>query len=340
MGTNEGRLGITQKVKVWGAAFAIGLSLIAGTSASAEPNEHKSKKPAFEFGLIPDIQYCDCDASGTRFYRDSVSKLKDAAAILNQHKLSFTVQTGDIIDRNLESFDTILPIYNQVEGPKYHVLGNHDFPVTTDKVVDILDMPNQYYDFAKKGWRFIVLDTNDLSLYANAPGSAKYQQAEEMYNQLKTSGTKNAQVWNGGVGSDQMNWLHNVLQKSANKEEKVVVIGHMPIYPANEHNAWNDAALMKELESAGNVVAYFNGHNHAGNYAEKNGIKYVNFQGMVETADSTAFSVIRAYKDRLEIDGYGREPDRVLKVNPMEERDGKHEVTQSQDKNHGQRDND
>lgn len=333
MRTNQGRPGIVQKFKIWGTTFAIGLSLVAATPASAE-NEHKSKKPAFEFGLIADVQYCDCDAPGTRFYRNSVSKLKDAAAVLNQHKLTFTVQTGDIIDRNLESFDTIIPIYNQIEGPKYHVLGNHDFPVTTDKVVDILDMPNQYYDFAKKGWRFIVLDTNDLSMYANEPGSTKYRQAEEMYNQLKASGAKNAQAWNGGVGSDQMNWLHNVLEEAADKNEKVVVIGHMPIYPANEHNAWNDAALVKELESAGNVVAYFNGHNHEGNYAEKNGIKYVNFQGMVETPDSTAFSVIRAYKDRLEIDGFGREPERVLKVNPMEGRDGKHEDDREKEVNH------
>ena len=73
-----------------------------------------------------------------------------------------------------------------IEGPKYHVLGNHDFPVTTDQVVDILGMPNQYYDFKYKNWRFVVLDTNDLSLYANPVGSEKYQQAQAMYNSLKS----------------------------------------------------------------------------------------------------------------------------------------------------------
>jgi manganese-dependent ADP-ribose/CDP-alcohol diphosphatase len=69
------------------------------------------------------------------------------------------------------------------------------------------------------------------------------------------------------------------------------------------------------MESAGNVIAYFNGHNHEGNFAVKNGISYVDFQGMVETADTNAYSLIRVYKDRLEIDGYGREPDRVIKIN-------------------------
>ena len=64
----------------------------------------------------------------------------------------------------LSSFDDILPIYNTIEGPKYHILGNHDFPLTTDYIVDILDMPNQYYDFKQKNFRFIVLDTMEAFL--------------------------------------------------------------------------------------------------------------------------------------------------------------------------------
>ncbi|MCP3764208.1 metallophosphoesterase [Domibacillus sp. A3M-37] len=314
---------MAQKFMYTSASVALGLSLFASTSVSAERNENErtDKKPSFEFGLITDIQYCDCDTAGVRYYRNSISKLQEATAELNRHDLKFTVQMGDMIDRNLDSFHTILPYFNKIEGRKYNVLGNHDFAVPTDQVVDILGMKNQYYDFTEKGWRFVVLDTNDLSLYANEPGSAKYQQAEKMYNQLKASGAENAQTWNGGAGSEQMIWLHNVLKKSVKKNEKVVVIGHHPVYPANEHNAWNDAEIMRELESAGNVAAYFNGHNHAGNYSEKNGIKYVNFRGMLDTPDTNAYSVIKAFKDRLEIDGFGREPDRTIKVNTIHEHD-------------------
>ncbi|MFC2947641.1 hypothetical protein [Virgibacillus sediminis] len=68
------------------------------------------------------------------------------------------------------------------------------------------------------------------------------------------------------------------------------------------------------IESAGNVVAYVNGHNHAGNYALKNDVHYVTLQGMVKTEDSNSYSIVQVYKDRLEIDGYGREEDRVLKI--------------------------
>lgn len=284
-----------------------------GTSYANAADENDNK-PSFEFGLVADIQYSDHDTNGTRYYRNSVSKLTYAAETFNQHDLDFTVQLGDIIDRDLSSFSTILPIFNKIEGPKYHVLGNHDFPVTTDKVADILGMRNQYYDFSRKGWRFVVLDTNDLSLYANAEGSDKYQQAQTMYNSLKESGASNAQTWNGGISNEQLTWLHGVLSDAAKKNEKVAVFAHMPVYPENMHNVWNGDALIHELESAGNVVAYFNGHNHAGNYAQKNGIHYVNFQGMVDTPDTNAYSIIRVFKDRLEIDGYGREPDHVLPI--------------------------
>lgn len=310
---------ISQKLKIrwamklkWIMVVAIGLSFV--TVEDTIIVSAQNKKPSFEFGLVTDVQFCDCDASRTRFYRASVDKLTDAVQTFNQHNLAFTIQLGDIIDRNVFSFSTILPIYNEVKGPKYHVLGNHDFPVKTDEVMSILGMTKPYYDFSQQGWRFVVLDTNDISFYANEEGSAKYQQAMEIYQYLKWSGAINAHTWNSSVGQEQMTWFHGVLSDAAQKGEKVVVFAHMPVFPWARYNVWNDFALVQEMEAAGNVVAYFNGHHHAGNFAEKNGIYYVNFKGMVETADTNAYSIIQVYSDRIEIDGYGREQDRVLQI--------------------------
>jgi manganese-dependent ADP-ribose/CDP-alcohol diphosphatase len=305
------KLGI--KSKCWTAAAVLGISLAAvspTTSAFAKSEE----KPKFTIGVVPDIQYCDCNDNGTRFYRNSIDKLMEASQTFNQEDVDFTVQTGDLIDRNISSFSTILPYFNTIEGPKYHLLGNHDFPVTTDQVVDILGMPNQYYDFKYKNWRFIALDTNDLSLYANPIESEKYLQAQEMYNSLKEKNAINAQTWNGGVSEEQLTWLRGVLKKAAQSHEKVVVFSHMPVYPANAHNVWNSESVIAELEASGNVVAYINGHNHAGNYGFKNGIHYLNLKGMVDTDDTNAYSILRVYKDRLEVDGFGRETDRTLTI--------------------------
>ena len=51
----------------------------------------------------------------------------------NKLNLSFVVHLGDFIDRDFESFDKVVPIYNRLKAPHYHVLGNHDFEVADDK---------------------------------------------------------------------------------------------------------------------------------------------------------------------------------------------------------------
>jgi manganese-dependent ADP-ribose/CDP-alcohol diphosphatase len=291
---------------------------LSGTGAAAfllglESNASAGRR-SFQFGVVADAQYCDYPDAGTRHYRASLGKLREAAETFNGLDLDFTIHLGDIIDRDPRSFSAILPVYDEVRGPKFHLLGNHDFPsVPSDEVVDILDMPDQYYEFRRGGWRFVVLDTNDISLYANPVGSDKYVQAQAMYEELKAAGAVNAQTWNGAVGDEQMAWLRRTLARAERKREQVIVLGHMPVYPKDIHNAWNDEAIVETLESHDNVVAYLNGHNHYGNYGERNGIHYVNFHGMVEL-DTNAYSTVRVHPDRLEIDGYGREPDRVVAV--------------------------
>ncbi|MGH3344659.1 MAG: metallophosphoesterase [Carbonactinosporaceae bacterium] len=295
------------------AAIAL-LGALPSTLGAPEPVWAKSeRKPLFEFGVVADAQYCDCETKGPRHYRLSLAKLAEAAETFNQRDLAFTIQLGDIIDRDLASFSEILPVYEQVEGTRYHVLGNHDFPVTTEEIVEILDMPNQYYDFSLTGWRFVVLDTNDISVYANPDGSPKDRQGETVREVLSWTGDVNAHPWNGGVGSEQMTWLEGVLDDAELKDERVVVFAHMPVFPLNEHNAWNDDALLDLLEPHDSVVAYFNGHNHAGNFGEQDGIYHVSFQGMVNLT-SNAYATVRVYPDRLQIDGYGREPDRTLRI--------------------------
>ena len=61
-----------------------------------------------------------------------------------------------------------------------------------------------------------------------------------------------------------------------------------------------------------NVMAYFNGHNHAGNYGVVDGVHYVTVEGMLETADTTAYAIIEVYNDRIEMKGFGRASDRSL----------------------------
>lgn len=72
------------------------------SDASVAPS--RGVRPVFSFGVIADIQYCDCDDAtnfaGTehRKYRDTLRQTELAVASWNQAKVNFVVQLGDLID--------------------------------------------------------------------------------------------------------------------------------------------------------------------------------------------------------------------------------------------------
>jgi hypothetical protein len=68
-----------------------------------------TSKPQFSFGLIADVRYSDRDTVLDRYYRNAAEKLRVCINHLNGLDLAFVVQLGDLIDRDLESFDAVLP---------------------------------------------------------------------------------------------------------------------------------------------------------------------------------------------------------------------------------------
>ncbi|MDE1992360.1 MAG: phosphatase, partial [Rhizobiaceae bacterium] len=107
-------------------------------------------------------------------------------------------------------------------------------------------------------------------------------------------------------------WLAERLEQAKTAGEKVVVMNHYPVFPEEAHNALDAERIVALLARHDHVIAYLNGHNHAGNYGELNGTHFVNFKGMVDTADSNAYALVAVYSDRIAITGFGREIDRVL----------------------------
>ena len=283
----------------------------------------RNEKPLLSFGVLADAQYADKPNGSGIMYVDYLIKMQNCVNDFNNQDLDFVIQLGDLIDEDTpqwNNLNNIMPIYNQLTAPKYHVLGNHDFWRPNDPDVNdalsAFGLSKRYYDFTYNDWQFIVLDTDDLthrSPYYDFTADGKQAEADQMW--ISIQGRYNGYNYNGGIGNEQLVWLKNKLDDSRNAKQKVIVFGHMPLYPANNHNTWNDTELIETFESYGCVVAYINGHNHAGNYGYKNGIHYLTLKGMVEAASgANAYAVIEAYKDDLRIDGFGKEPDRVLPI--------------------------
>jgi len=281
-------------------------------------NSNKQKSNSnFQIGIIADCQYCNCDVAGKRFYKNSTAKLKIAVDTLNSKKLDYTIHLGDFIDRDFESFDDVIPIWNGLKMEKHHVLGNHDFSVADSlKSESILKMglKNRYYSITKNNWRFIILDGNDLSFHG-AISEIKKQQTDSLFQLLTPKKLLNLQKWNGGLSLSQLNWVKNELETAKANNENVGFYCHFPAVKDGEvHNLWNYKQFIDLIDNYKNVKFYFNGHNHNGDYVLKNGVHHLTFKGMVDTENTSAFATATISKDSIIIDGYGREPSRRLKI--------------------------
>jgi len=270
----------------------------------------------FKIGVFADCQYCNCETAGTRFYRNSLVKLEECINQFNLDKeIDFVVGLGDIIDRDFTSFDSVNSILAKSKNEVFQVIGNHDLEVEKsliEKVPSKLNLEKPWYAFNKKGWHFIFLNGNDITFHSN---DAKIMnQAKEMTEQLKKEGKPNYHEWNGGIGNEQMQWLEKELQQAETKNLKVAIFCHYPLLPFESHVLWNSEEMLEVLTKYHNVKLYMNGHNHAGNYTTQNGIHFVNLKGMVETETENAFSIISFTDKQIEIKGFGREENRILKL--------------------------
>lgn len=301
-------------IKATGAAAL--LTPFAGFSASAALGQEDA---LFRFGIIADPQYAPFPPKpgGTRYYANSLWKLDQALKALNDEPLEFVATLGDIIDRHWDSFGDILPIYDQLEHPSFLVLGNHDFEVGQDylrAVIRTVGLEKSYYDFTGGGYRFLVIDGNDVSTFAPPAGDPRLEIAAERLARLTEAGAENAQSWNGSLSDEQFAWMEERLGTAQQAGEKVIVLSHYPVYPANIHNLWDSERIVDLLTSHDNFVAFFNGHNHAGNYGAIGNQHFVNFKGMVETPDQTAYATLAVHEDRIEITGHGLEENRTLTI--------------------------
>ncbi|MDQ8201810.1 metallophosphoesterase [Pelagicoccus sp. SDUM812003] len=286
--------------------------LFSVSLAVCEPSQaEECEKPLFQFGAIADCQYRN-GTSERRKYDLSPQKLASCIEDFNQQSLAHVVHLGDFIDTGWESYDVVLPITERSIAPFYHVLGNHDFSVEErfkPQVPARLGLRDRYYDFAIGKWRFLILDTNDLSLYAYPKGSPEHEASLAYYEGLKGSPPS----YNGGIGKRQLDWIEAKLKAAQGAGEQVILHSHHPVYPIERHAAWNAKEIVTLLERYSCVVAYINGHRHDGAYGFKSGIHFITLKGMVDT-EETAYATVSVFENHIEVKGVGRQDDYVLEI--------------------------
>ncbi len=272
-------------------------------------------------GIIADRQYADLDPDRERdrYFRNSLDKLGEAVEHFNSRNLDAVVVLGDMIDRGWENYPPVLDLLETLQAPRILLPGNHDFmvdPARLPQVYAKLGMPAPYHAVRIKGLRLLVTDGNEISLFAPPEGDPRRIEAEQRLSGLRVENAPNAHRWNAGISDRQMTWVADQLAAAEQSGEDVILLGHYPIYPPSDHALWNAEALSGLIAGAPAALAYLCGHQHTGNYGQKNGVHFVNFRGMVDTEHQNAFAVLCVLDDRIEISGHGREPDRSLQLRP------------------------
>jgi manganese-dependent ADP-ribose/CDP-alcohol diphosphatase len=297
----------------------------------------------------------------SRYYQNSKKLLKEAVSHWNNEAgNAFVIQLGDIIDglnKNIDAshlaLDAVLEELDKVDVDVKHVLGNHELynfhraellksplrlgyqsPLrhaseTCKKHQTIQDClpPSDvfYFSFMVKGfpeYRFVVLDTFDVSVLGRNATSTEYRNAinilrKHNFNEDLSLSTglegiaKRYTSDNGGMGKVQMEWLDKVLSHADVCNQRVVLFSHAPLHPScgkeEAEIVWNYDEVLGLLWSHPCVKVSLSGHLHDNCYhRDKNGIHHRVITALVEAdKQSNAYATVHLTKERMKIEGHG-----------------------------------
>jgi len=275
----------------------------------------------------------------TQRYRESLGKLEKAAVWFNARKddLKFVAHLGDIIDghftwpegipsldKSRADLELVAKVFDTIELKKVHVVGNHCLQVKRTELLARLDTHASYYAFSPcPGWRVLVLDTTEVNtgpMEVLKPDDERNRQltmeATLWWDAPENATKPNRQPWNGMISEQQHDWLRQELQDAEQRGDRVIAFGHHPVGKGSGreiHMCWNSDEVEKTMINSKAFVAYLNGHDHVGGYADRDGRHFVTVEAVLECPEEqNAFARVDVYPDRIEIQGQGLLSSRVL----------------------------
>lgn len=241
-------------------------------------------KDGVRFGLITDLHYADKPAAGTRYYRETLDKLAEAAGRFEKEKPAFVAELGDLIDAadavetELAYLKRVDKAFSAIAKERHYVLGNHCVDtLTKDEFLGGVGREKSYYSFDSGGVHFVVLDACFRS------DGKPYQR-------------KNFKWTDANVPAAELDWLKEDLKST---DKKVVVFAHQRLDVANDYGVKNAADVRKLLEASGKVMCVFQGHSHKNDYKDVGGVHYCTLVGMIEGsgAENNGYAVAEVRAD-------------------------------------------
>ena len=286
--------------------------LVTGKTAVAEAKGEAKRRRGLRFGILTDSHYSDRDKGGTRYYRDSEAKMREAIDEFNRSDLDFIIELGDMKDmpksadpkQTLRDLDHIESIFREFDGATYHVLGNHDMDCIS-KEEFLAHTTNTgrargqaYYSFVARGVRCIVLDAN--------------------YNLDGTHYCRGNFDWRRAmIPAAELEWLESEL--SAHSKQPTLIFVHQLLdsYSGITKDVFvsNADQVRAIIERHPQVRAVFQGHHHAGHHSRHAQIDYLTLKGMIEqpAPAHNSYAIVELHPDgTILLDGFKDCPDSRL----------------------------
>ena len=283
-----------------------GALLVSGVlfpSLAAENNAAGSEIQ-LHFGIVTDAHYADADPLGTRYYRESLAKLRECIDLMNDKRAGFLCELGDLKDQanpptevsTLRFLSDIEKVFREFRGTRYHVVGNHDFDsISKKQFLSVTRGNSTYYSFDVAGYHFAVLD-------------ACFTSKGEDYDHGRFTWT------DSNIPKTQLDWLANDLSKTS---YPTIAFIHQNLDGKGAVFVKNAEDVRKILEDSGKVRAVFQGHHHPGRYRMVNGIHYYTLKALVEGSgkENNAYAVVEIHKGGdITVTGYRKAVSNKLPV--------------------------
>lgn len=265
------------------------------------------------FGIVTDMHYADRPAHGSRYYQQSMAKTAECVDLMNEQKVDFLIELGDLKDQGdhpnetetLQFLDTIEKELRRFNGPLYHVLGNHDADsISKEQFLDHVSNHGfskalSYYSFDKGSFHFVVLDADYTS--QGVPYDHGNFDWRDAY-----------------IPEEQLRWLKRDLKKN---KKPTIVFAHQQLDSSafdQKHRincVSNADAVRKILEESGRALIVFQGHYHRGSFNQINSIYYYTLKAVIEGSgpQNNSYAIVEIGKDRVvKIKGFRRAESKEL----------------------------
>lgn len=230
---------------------------------------------------------------------DALERFRAFRQAVVEKKPDCVIQLGDFCHPE-EDARKLMEEWNAIEAEKYHVLGNHDMDKgTKEDIQKFWGMNERHYHFDKNGWKFVVIDMNNLK---DGNDYVPYGNANFYVDSAK-------RTW---ADPEQLEWLNTTLAES---KLPVIVFTHQPI--GNRPDSPQQQPLLKIISQhvstpgRSKTRAVICGHEHQDWHREVDGVHHICINsasylwkaGKPWPYEESLFSFMELTKDKLILTG-------------------------------------